>query len=144
MSKLPQDIINDILTYLPFKSLIWFKSTSPLNKTPQSVEAASGGDEDNAVQELEYPEVISSYIENSWRKVPDHIGNGSTFVEAYQGILCNGTARWLGMQEIASKNCSGDVRKLLVCINLVNAMEAISRQLRTHDHEHDSKASLRR
>ncbi|KAJ6860341.1 hypothetical protein NC651_036646 [Populus alba x Populus x berolinensis] len=85
MSKLPQDIINDVLTYLPFKCVwkLWRSSISDLKfvkshlkrakevnsschrlllstRTPQSVdfEAASGGDEDNAVQELEYPEAI--------------------------------------------------------------------------------------
>ncbi|KAG6741544.1 hypothetical protein POTOM_054809 [Populus tomentosa] len=138
-------------------------------RTPQSVdfEAASGGDEDNAVQELEDPEAISCTTANgfeqimvevltlktkTWRKVSD-IGNATTFVEAYQGIFCNGAAVWLGMQEIATKkvyvnvalDMSDDEFKEVVplpdhfdtfvlecqetaCVHLANAMEAISRQ----------------
>ncbi|KAJ6860340.1 hypothetical protein NC651_036646 [Populus alba x Populus x berolinensis] len=95
MSKLPQDIINDVLTYLPFKCVwkLWRSSISDLKfvkshlkrakevnsschrlllstRTPQSVdfEAASGGDEDNAVQELEYPEAISIHPKSSFHQ----------------------------------------------------------------------------
>ncbi|KAJ6866143.1 hypothetical protein NC652_037636 [Populus alba x Populus x berolinensis] len=127
-------------------------------RTPQSVdfEAASGGDEDTAVQELEYPEAI--------RKVPD-IGNATTSVEAYQGIFCNGAALWLGMQEIASKKVyvivafdisDGEFKEVVPlldhfdtvvlgmsgnCLCTSGECNGSYFEARTHDQEHDSKAS---
>ncbi|KAJ6860337.1 F-box/kelch-repeat protein [Populus alba x Populus x berolinensis] len=60
MSRLPQEIIVDILTYLPAKSLIRFKllvATDPLYYV--DFEAASDGDNGNTLVKLPYPNAES-------------------------------------------------------------------------------------
>ena len=141
MSKLPQDMINDILTCLPFKSLIWFKSVCKLYGVRQSrirnlwnhtskeqrkstlaaidfssqsvdFEAASGGDEDNAVQELDYTEAIRC-------SPPFFIG----ILGSFNGIICSFVDYEKLVLWNSSTRDSKELTKPSLCLSYVSLLD---------------------